>query len=112
MIPGAGTSGNVDSFQGTVVAMLASLDDHHPLVTGYSGLFPAGSEELEEALARFPDADVLQELCHRGTGWVVVSEPTATALGRRLHRTMALHLRFGTDDAVVYALSCPPIQPR
>ncbi len=58
-------------FEPTVVAMLAALDDGHPLVNGYSGFFPSDHTSLRAELAGFPDATSLAVLADHGARYVV-----------------------------------------
>jgi hypothetical protein len=72
------SSGKVEAYEPTVEAMLAGLDHGHPLVNGYSGLFPPSYDSLEAAMQGFPSQDAVDALVAAGTGYVVVDRAWLT----------------------------------
>lgn len=66
------TSGNVDDYEDTTVAMLAGLEHGHPLVNGYTGLFPESYRSLRAELAWFPDAATVAMLDEFDVAYVVI----------------------------------------
>ncbi len=104
-------SGDVEDYEPTARWMLQGLDHGHPLVNGYSGLFPADYERLEAAMQTFPDADGLAALRARGVGWVVVDRralaPDRRAELDRAHTAYGLLLRVDdpAEAMTVYELA-------
>ncbi|HEX8803621.1 MAG TPA: hypothetical protein VF743_05495, partial [Acidimicrobiales bacterium] len=103
-LPAAPDNG-VASYEDTARAMLVTLDLHDDTVNGYSGLFPADAERLEEAVRDYP-SDEADALLRRhdvadlvvDAGWLAddpVRRPWLEARYRRV---------FTGDDAVVYAV--------
>lgn len=64
--------GSVESYAPTAAAMLAAIDTGHPLVNGYSGLFPASYDSLEIAMRAYPAIEARTQLRDHGVGWLVV----------------------------------------
>ena len=71
MLPTA-RSGRVADFESTVVAMLDGLHHGHPLVNGYTGLFPDGEREFRSSFRGFPDDASVAQLRERKVRWAII----------------------------------------
>lgn len=71
MVPFPAT-GNVGDYDDTTVAMLAGLEHGHPLVNGYTGLFPESYRSLRSEMAWFPDAATVAMLDEFDVTYVVI----------------------------------------
>ena len=91
-------------FQPTALAMLASLDHHHPLVNGYSGFFPPDHGELRRDLAGFPDDASLAALAARDTTYVLAD---AAWLDPRLGALATWGIAVVVDDPSGVLLRLP-----
>jgi len=60
-------------YEGTVVAMLQSLEHRKPLLQGYSGFFPPPYERFRDAMRAFPDEASLAYLRSNGVGYIVMA---------------------------------------
>jgi hypothetical protein len=94
----------VDAFEPTVESMLAGLEHGHPLVNGYSGLFPASHDQLWEEMDTFPDADSRSALEDAGVRYVVVDRDAVSPAIDAATRE-ELEVVFEGDDRTIYALS-------
>lgn len=71
MIPFPAT-GNVVDYEDTTTAMLAALEHGHPLLNGYTGLFPDEYHDLLAAMRTLPDASGLAALEDAGARYAVL----------------------------------------
>lgn len=77
MIPFPPT-GNVADYEDTTTAMLAGLEHGHPLLNGYTGLFPAEYHDLlDEMRTLSADPNELASLENAGTRYVVLRHGSA-----------------------------------
>ena len=66
------TDRNYISFEDTTRWMLAGLDHGHPLLNGYSGLFPPEYERLNKAVNQgFPNEEAINIMAEYHVSWVV-----------------------------------------
>ncbi|MEM9516328.1 MAG: hypothetical protein AAGA42_15865 [Actinomycetota bacterium] len=98
-VPGADPRGRVADFEGTVVDMLATLEHGHPMISGYTGLFPEDRRTVRAALQPPVDADTVDLLCARGVGWLVIDNDLDVAEPR-------LDVAFAGSDRDVYRVAC------
>ena len=57
----------------TTVAMLAALVHHHPIVNGYTGLFPPGFDPLWTAMDHFSSRCAVEKLHERNVRYLVIA---------------------------------------
>jgi hypothetical protein len=103
-------SGNYIAYEPTTVWMLAALDHGHPLVNGYSGLFPAAHDTLESAMRRgFPTDETTRLLAGAHVSWVVAPRSWAEGDGRDGLTAFAADYRpaFTGQETVVYSFTPP-----
>ncbi len=98
-VPGADPRGRVADFEGTVVDMLATLEHGHPMISGYTGLFPEDRRTVRSALQPPIDVDTVDLLCARGVGWLVIENDLDVAEPR-------LAIEFVGLDRDVYRVAC------
>ena len=98
-VPGAAPRGRTGDFEGTVVDMLATVEHGHPMISGYTGLFPDDRRIVREALQPPIDDETIDLLCTRQVGWVVI-EGDVVVDDARLDRSLV-----GTERDV-YRLDC------
>jgi hypothetical protein len=92
-------SGSADDYLGTTEAMLQLADRRHPLVNGYTGLFPHDYLVLWDAMQAFPTLCSGELLQRHSTRYLVIVHAwlTATrragveALGYRPYRSASDH---------------------
>jgi hypothetical protein len=65
-------SGSVNDYEDTTTAMLASLEHGHPIVNGYTGLFPQAYADLRADMELFPDDFDLRLLADSGARYLVL----------------------------------------
>jgi hypothetical protein len=78
-------SGSVGDYEATTTAMLAGLEHDHPLVNGYTGLFPDSYRELRARMLTFPDPASVAGLREHGVRYVVLRQDDdryAATIGR------------------------------
>lgn len=98
---------HASSFQGTVVAMLASLDHHHPLVNGYSGFFPQQFDRettpagLWSAMDGFPSWCGLEALHQRKVVYVVAQRAWYSAARAESLNELGYSEVAGDSDMIV-----------
>ena len=100
-VPAADPRGRVEDFEPTVVDMLASLEHGHPMLSGYTGLFPPHATVARRRLQSPVDEEVVDLLCLRGVPWVVVDDGLV-ADDRRLEPA------FDGIARDVYRVDCEP----
>ncbi len=71
MVPFPG-SGSVYDYEATTIAMLAGLEHGHPLVNGYTGLFPETYRQLRAVMQSFPDRASIAQLGKHDVRYIVV----------------------------------------
>jgi hypothetical protein len=100
-------NGAVESYEPTAKAMLAGLDHGRPLVNGYSGLFPASYDELEQAMRSFPSVTSVQHLRAIPVSYVVVERSWLTPEARGWMADWSAELTpvFEGADEIVYRLN-------
>ncbi|MEO1058339.1 MAG: hypothetical protein AAFY28_15635 [Actinomycetota bacterium] len=98
-VPGADPRGRVADFEGTVVDMLATLEHGHPMISGYTGLFPDDRRTVRTALQPPVDVDTVDLLCVRGVGWLVIDNDLEVDEPR-------LGIEFAGSDRDVYRVTC------
>jgi hypothetical protein len=100
-------NGAVESYEPTANAMLAGLDHGRPLVNGYSGLFPASYDELEQAMRSFPSVTSVQHLRAIPVTYVVVERSwlTPEAQGWMADWSAELTPVFQGTDEIIYRLN-------
>jgi hypothetical protein len=64
--------GGVEAYEDTTIAMLAGLEHGHPLLNGYTGLFPQAYRDLRADMSYFPDDYDLRVLRDIGASYVVL----------------------------------------
>jgi hypothetical protein len=103
MVPFPAT-GNYTDYEQTTGWMLAALDHGHPLVNGYSGLFPSDYNALESAMRKgFPTTATFDLLARSGVSWVVVDRAWLAAAGvSEVPPTPVLRPVFQGETAIVY----------
>jgi hypothetical protein len=93
---------SADDYADTTVAMLAGLEHGHPLVNGYTGLFPDDyANELFGAMASFPDDLSATLLAQRRTRYLVARRDWLTAARLEQLRAYGYAPVFGGRDRVV-----------
>ena len=99
-------NGSAAAYEETVKWMLDGLDHEHPVVNGYSGLFPRQYEELEAAMRGFPSITSVRRLREAGVTFVVVDRSwlTPEAQGWMAEWSAELEPVFQGRDHVVYEL--------
>lgn len=83
--------------------MLDGLDHGHPIVNGYSGLFPTQYDQLESAMGDFPDPNTIGMLLDRGVSYVVVDRAWLTPARQEridVFRDQLTPVFTGTDKVV------------
>ncbi len=100
-------SGDVTAYESTSRWMLSGLDHGHPLVNGYSGLFPASYDELEAAMQSFPSERSVASLRARHVTYVVVARSWLTPEAQSWMQDWRAELDpvFTGSDAIVYRLT-------
>ncbi len=91
MLPLPG-GGRVREFEFTVESMLQSLEHGHPLVNGYSGLFPSSYREMTGVMNNFPNQASLELLRERGVTHVVIDRTWFTDVRQERLREYASQL--------------------
>jgi hypothetical protein len=104
------SNGNYTSYGTTTEWMLASLDHGHPLVNGYSGMFPESYDTLEEAMREgFPSDRTVDLLTQDHVSWVVAPPAGPGTDEQAAYDAWAdvLHPVFQGEDMVVYSFTPP-----
>jgi hypothetical protein len=65
------TGSRASQYEATTLAMLASVQHHHPLVNGYSGFFPDRHDALKGRMSNFPSYTALTSLQAAGVRYVI-----------------------------------------
>jgi hypothetical protein len=65
-------SGSVVDYEATTTAMLAALEHGHPLLNGYTGLFPMQYRDLRHDMEDFPDATAMDAIGDSGARYLVL----------------------------------------
>ncbi len=101
------TSGDVGAYESTTRWMLSGLEHGHRLANGYSGLFPATYDELEQAMQSFPSERSVASLRATGVTYVVVARSwlTPEAQGWMQDWRAELEPVFTGTDMVIYQLN-------
>lgn len=100
-VPAAAPRGRVGDFEGTVVDMLAALEHGHPMVSGYTGLFPDDARTVRRLLQAPVGTDAVDVVCTHQAGWLVIDDDLAVADDR-------LELAFDGEARDVYRVACAP----
>jgi hypothetical protein len=108
-------SGNYASYEATTKWMLAALDHGHPLVNGYSGLYPESYDTLEGAMREgFPSDRSVALLTEDHVSWVVAPPAGSGTEEQAAYDSWSDVLRpvFQGEDMVVYSFTPPaPLAP-
>ncbi len=94
------------AYEPTTRWMIDGLAHGHPLVNGYSGLFPPSYEDLEQAMRSFPSVTSVQHLRDAGVTFVVVERSWLTPDAQGWMRDWSAELVpvFEGHDHVIYEL--------
>lgn len=99
-VPGS----SVEDYEPTVGWMLLALDHGHPLVNGYSGLFPPANDEVGYAMETFPDPASLAALRSTGASHAVIARDWLDDQRADDLEALGLDTVYADDRVVVVAL--------
>jgi hypothetical protein len=103
--------GNYASYENTTVWMLSALDHHHPLVNGYSGLFPENYDNLEATMREgFPTEETVKQLADDHVSYVVATQGWLEADGQAAldSWTDVFQPVFRGREMTILAFTAPP----